>query len=207
MSTTDKGMWYNWYKNIVQYFKYRDETPDKILSKEEVVREMINNNMVHIKNKKIHVILTYPGQKFSNISADSKKKITDILNKDEVDELMYLADITFVGDKGQMFQESVKKMITDLKHINNRIWVQIRPYTIFTMDILASTESVKHKRIDQEKVKKDLEETMTPITSLPRIKEWDPQVVWIGGKAGEIISVERLSGSVGYQSILRKIVL
>ena len=207
MSATDKEKWYNWYGNILRYLKYRKETPTEELSKEALVKEMINSNLVNIKSETIQIILTHPGQKYSTIANESKKKINEVLRDDSVDELIYLADITFIGERGVTYQESVKKALEDFKSTNNRIWVQIRPYTIFTLDILASTESARHRRLDQEEVKKELEETFTPLVSLPRIKEWDPQVVWIGARAGEIIAVDRLSGSVGIQTVLRRVIL
>lgn len=207
MSAADKEKWHNWYKNILQYLKYRKESPTEELSKDALVKEMINNNLVHIKTKKICIILTYPGQKYSSIANESKKKINDVLHQDKVEELLYIADITFIGDKGVTYQASIKKMLVDFKSTNPNIWVQIRPYSIFTIDILTSTESVKHRRLEQEVIKKELEESYIPLISLPRIKEWDPQAVWIGARAGEIIAVDRLSGSVGIQTVLRRVVL
>ena len=65
MSIQEKEEWYNYYKNILLYFKYRNETVKEELSKEDLIKEMISHNLVNIKSKKIQVILTSPKQKFS----------------------------------------------------------------------------------------------------------------------------------------------
>lgn len=207
MSITDKDRWYNWYKNIIKYLQYRKETPLEELTKEDVVKGMINNNLINIKSKKIQIILTNPNGKYSSINNESKKKINEVLAVDKVEELIYLADITYIGDKGVIISSTVKKLLDEVSSNNPNIWVQIRPYTLMTNDVLASTEMVPHYRIDQSKIKAELEETMTPLSSLPMIKEWDPGVAWIGARAGEIIGIERLSGSVGSQMIYRRVVL
>jgi DNA-directed RNA polymerase subunit H (RpoH/RPB5) len=207
MSNLEKEQWYNWYKNIVLYFKYRGETLPNVLSKEAFVKEMINSNLVNIKTDKIHVILTAPKQKFSSLNNDMKKKINEILLADSVDEIMYICDITLVGEKGVNYNQTVKKVLEEFKDNNDRIWVQMRPYSLFINNIPECSEIVKHRRLDQKAVREELELTHTPLVSLIRTKEWDPPVVWLGARAGEIIAVERLSGSVGTQTVLKRVIL
>ena len=207
MSVQEKEQWFNWYKNILLYFKYRSENVTEELTKDELIKTMINQNLVNIKSKKIHLILSTPKQKYSLINNEMKKKITEVLLADKVEEIMYVADITLVGEKGASNNQAIKKILDDFKDINKNIWVQIRPYTLFINNIPKCLEITKHRRLDQDKVKEELELTHTVPSSLIKTHEWDPPVAWLGARAGEIISVDRLSGSVGIQTILKRVIL
>lgn len=207
MSNIDKDKWFNWYKNILLYLKHRDEKPLVELSQDAFIKELISHNLINIKSKNIQVILALPGQKYSTLNNDMRKKVNEVLANDDVDELMYVCDITLVGEKGINNNLTIKRMLKDFETDNPRLWVQIRPYTLFINNLPASSESVVHRRLDQADIKAELETTRTPIAGIPKIKEWDPQVVWLGARSGEIIAVDRLSGSVGYQTILRRVIL
>jgi DNA-directed RNA polymerase subunit H (RpoH/RPB5) len=207
MSNPEKEQWYNWYKNIVLYFKYRGETLPNVLSKEAFVKEMINGNLVNIKTDKIHVILTAPKQKFSTLNNDMKKKINEILLAESAEEIMYICDIMLVGEKGVNYNQTIKKVLEEFHDTNDKIWVQIRPYSLFINNIPECTEVVKHRKLDQDNIRAELELTHTPLISLIRTKEWDPPVAWLGARAGQIIAVDRLSGSVGTQTVLKRVIL
>ena len=161
----------------------------------------------HVERKKIHVILTVPKQKFSSLNTDMKKKINEILLADSAKEIMYVCDIMLVGEKGVTYNQTIKKLVDEFKATNDKVWVQIRPYSLFINNIPKCLEVVKHRKLDQDAIKKELELTHTPLASLIRTKEWDPPVSWLGAKVGEIIAVERLSGSVGTQTVLKRVIM
>jgi DNA-directed RNA polymerase subunit H (RpoH/RPB5) len=207
MSVQEKEEWYNYYKNILLYFKYRGEVVKEELSKEDLIKEMISHNLVNIKSKKIQIILTSPKQKYSGLNNETKKKITEVLNNDKVEELMYICGVTLAKKDNATQLKTIDNLLQDFQHINDKIWVQIRPYTTFINNIPECFEVVKHYRLNQEDVKKELELTHTPVSSLMKIHEWDPPVTWLGARAGEVIGIQRLSGSIGEQTILRRVVL
>ena len=62
-------------------------------------------------------------------------------------------------------------MVKDFEADNPKIWVQVRPYTLFINNLPESSESVLHRRLDQDAIKAELEEMRTPLVGLPRVRQ------------------------------------
>ena len=101
-----------------------------------------------------------------------------------------------------------KKLTED----NDGIWFQIRPRRIFYFNIPESLAVPKHTLLDDKELKVTTEELSmdrVKMSEIPLIKEHDPPVVWLGGRANrnDIIKVDRFSKQAIHTVAYRKVVM
>lgn len=202
----DKKYYYHIYNNLFEYLVYRNKKLPKKLTQLEFNESFDADNLIVIYADDIAIILTKHGSKYAVLGADGKRKIKDISTKNKLSEILYICDINYVADKTATSLTSTNKMLQDLKQTYPDIWFQIRPYKTFELNIPQSVAVPKHTIASKEDVDKLLNVEHKTKNSIPQIYEWDPPICWLGGRSGQFVEVERYSGIIGIQKVIRHII-
>ena len=199
---------YHIYINLFEYLEYRGKEKPKQLSKKECIDTINSDNMILIILENIVIVLTKPQSKFAILGADSKKKIKDLCGQySDIKEFLYICDVNYIALKTNTSLNIVKKTIADLNGIYKDIWFQIRPYSIFELNIPQCVVVPKHSIISKQEVKKLFEAEYKNKNSIPQIYEWDAPITWLGASSGQFVEIERYSSSVGIQKIIRHVIV
>jgi DNA-directed RNA polymerase subunit H (RpoH/RPB5) len=137
------------------------------------------------------------------VGADAvvKKKIKDLASKG-VSEIVYVNGLRYVSEKPDSNITKANAIVADYPDT----WIQFRPYTTFNLVKPESTLIPPHTIITKEELLRQLGMMYIDISTIPLIHEWDPIIVWIGGRKGDIIQVDRLSASVGRSTFYRIVI-
>ena len=98
---------------------------------------------------------------------------------------------------------TVRKLIDDLLSKDN-VHIELLRYAPFVIEVPKHSMAVPHVVLNAEQ-KTELETELRGFT-LPKILEKDPMVIWIGGRRGDIIKIDRLSEISGVITAYRKVV-
>lgn len=197
---------YGIYINIHQFIKYRYDTDVTPLSQKEFTKTYMSNKYIDIKTKDVVIILTLDNSDYSGTGAATKKLLVKYMKQSPaLKELILVSNFNFIMINNGVIADLVaaKKLINDLTSTDDsKIWVQVRPKSIFYTVIPSITWIPVHRRIDQSIITNTASRWID-VKTLPRIDEFDPYVTWIGAKVGEVIEIDRYTPSVGKQSIYR----
>ena len=85
--------------------------------------------------------------------------------------------------------------------------IYIYKYDLFKIIVPEYSLAPKYTILSDEEVKKQLETVHLTRYSLPKILETDPQMIWIGAKAGQVVRYEYLSEitihNIGYSIVIK----
>jgi DNA-directed RNA polymerase subunit H (RpoH/RPB5) len=174
---------YNQYKNL-QIFaeKWRNMTiKNKILSEEEFTKNLQFNSYVHyecIQNTTGKNIIIYLLAK-TNKSINTQD-VRKIFNKIKI-----VCDVILVSE--YIITIDLNKLLSTMKHIHNIHCYKHENFNLIIPDcILSGKHRIMNKIEINQLVNEDL---FTTIANLPKIREDDPQCIWIGAKIGDIIEI------------------
>ena len=185
---------YEIYLNVFKYINSRNlETDDTVMNLYDFITKATSDLKVTINTNKSIIIIAVPDSKYATLNIDSRKYIKE-LSKSKKEEILYICDIFNMGDKRASNSLIIKKLLDDINTINNTIYVQIRNYKNFIIDISSSNVVPKHRIVDdKEEFKKTIKNMYIKLSSLPKILDCDTAATWIGAKPGDIIEVDRPS--------------
>ena len=200
--------------------------PEKVglPSNDEIISNMGQFHHVRIDGKSIKprgsrdwviIIVLSANGKYSQNGPALRQLLSSIENEkvvkeNRLDELFIFAEEVFF----------TKKNLTDILHefsanasrgadlMGRSSYFTACPYYILAA-VIPEHESVPvHRIMNSEEVGRLLEESLLKLTSLPKIMDNDPPIIWCGGREGQIVEIERMSETVGqmvpyYRRIVR----
>lgn len=181
-------LYFHAINNIKEFIAYRFGTP---YTKAIDPKDLKNNGYIQlsVKDNTVIILILYNEGKYRTVNADTKKLIKDSIKK-TTKELIIIID-------------SELEETPSIDDVDD-VWVQIRKLSVFYLNIPQNKQIPKHLKEDnQQELKEMLNSWYLDTKSIPRINSNDPPVVWLGGKHGDIITIERPSVSVGSQKIYR----
>jgi len=174
---------YKQYKNIKIFAeKWRNmEIKTKILNEEDFIKNMQLNGHVHMDciqketGKNIIIFLISKKNKTTNMQ-DIKK----LFNKIKI-----VCDIILISEYS--ITVDLNKILSTMKHIHNIYNYKHENFNLIIPDcILSGNHKIMNKLEINQLINEDL---FTTIANLPKIREDDPQCIWIGAKIGDIIEI------------------
>jgi len=221
MNNTNQHL-YAIYRNIHSFYEYRklhalkpvseqDDFIKNIQKDKYVILPSIPNIDIQTSEGKIDdqklanaekmkiliVLLVYPGTECENKRANMIK----IINKIN----FAFADVLIITPI--KISAGVTKGLKALSINNKKAYRSFKPftYTLFNSVLPAYDLVPKYEILNQEQIKK-LEECRINPTTLPKIFENDPQMVWLGAKIGDVIKFimpsEITIESIGYCTVI-----
>jgi len=85
------------------------------------------------------------------------------------------------------------------------VTVGVYPFSVFVVPVPFHEAVPKHTIISQEEFQKQLKGEYIKITDIPHISVRDPPVIWLGGKIGQIVMIERNSQTAAKAIVYRLI--
>ena len=205
----DGPTYYNYYKNIILYIAHRGLTAtyESPLTEKEFTRVFEGKWFVNIPTEESLIIMTHPLHKYGTFNAETKKLVKTYLGKSVYSECLLICEIVYHrDDKLHMSKQLVHKMQKEINTLFPSVWMQVRPYSVFIANIPIREGASVHSLPDQEKAMQELKIERREVNELSSINIWDPPIVWLGGRRGQIIEVNRITPSVGLIRILHVIV-
>jgi hypothetical protein len=183
MADIESNIQYKQYLNL-QIFtkKWRNmEIKNKILNENEFIKNMQFNNYINLEcisksNGKITMIFLLAKTNKSINTQDIKK----ILNKVKI-----VCDVILISEYNITID--LNKILYNMKHINN---IYCYKHENFNLIIPECTLTGLHKILSKQEIYQLINEDLfTTISNLPKIRENDPQCIWIGAKTGDVIEI------------------
>ena len=205
----DKNYIYHLYQNLFKYLEYREKTIPVRLTQKEFNEKIDSDLLIIIRSDDIVIILTLPlPGKYAILGADGKRKIREIGIKSGplMKEILYICDVNYIAQKSNTSLNTVSKIILELNSTLKDVWIQVRSYKTFELIIPECIDVSKHRIVDKDYVNDYLTHEHKSKTSLPQIHVYDPPIIWLGGRPGQYVEVDRYTSSVGMISIIRLIV-
>lgn len=197
---------YTIYNNLFKYIDIIGFTPvsdsdDDVVKKEkkDLIKTLQFYSYVKIKaaHKKNKDVLMYVflirDSNFVSKSLEFKK----LLNKIPVEE----AHLVIVSKEG--IKTTIKKFLA--KYTKKKLHVKNLLYAHFKVDIRKNIMVPLHKLCTLEETKKIMEDNkIDNLNQFPKIKSVDPQVLWTGGKPGQLMKIVRrdVTGEVLYYRVI-----
>jgi DNA-directed RNA polymerase subunit H (RpoH/RPB5)/galactitol-specific phosphotransferase system IIB component len=197
---------YNIYRNIQSYMSTRNITPTSdILSKKEFGKVYNNSNIFILRGQlpdggKMVIILATPSGDARKVDAKMKDYIKKHIHDDPA-ELLYI--LPFNLDNPSVIKK-IKEIIAKFPETNT--WIQIRPYEKFIIDISTCKFIYPHTIVPRDEFKTVANFSNITDENIQKIYEHDTPVVWIGGRVGDIIKVQRNTPSTGISITYRKVI-
>jgi DNA-directed RNA polymerase subunit H (RpoH/RPB5) len=179
----ENNIQYKQYLNLQVFIKKwrKMEIKNKILDEKEFIKNMQNNNYINIEcyskiNGKITMIFLLAKSNKSINTQDIKK----ILNK-----IKLVCDVILISEYNITID--LNKILYNMKHINNIYCYKHENFNLIIPDcILTGVHKILNKQEIYQLINEDL---FTTIANLPKIRENDPQCIWIGAKTGDVIEI------------------
>ena len=179
----ENNIQYKQYLNLQIFVKkWRNmEIKNKLLNETEFIKNIQYNNYVNLEcinksNGKITMIFLLAKSNKSINTQDIKK----ILNKIKlVCDVMLISEYEITID--------LNKILYNMKHIHN---IYCYKHENFNLIIPECILTGKHRILNKQEVYQLINEDLfTTIANLPKIRENDPQCIWIGAKTGDVIEI------------------
>lgn len=126
------------------------------------------------------------------------QKMIDSINKENevLDELIIIADESnFLKKNFKEILLPYKKKEVHNDHTGISAIYNAYPTIYFRFNLPKSSSVNHHSIMTKEEIKKELESEYINISQLPTIFEYDPNIVWIGARHGDVVKIMRLYGS------------
>ena len=179
------------------------------LSNDNIINDMKNMHHIKINAKKINdnsdrnivtfLILSTNG-KYSHSPELRKLLENNITNS--LNELILIAEEIFF----------TKKILLDIikdyqknEHLENQPIFNAYPYYNFVTNIPKVSGIPPHRIISDEEIKQDIFIEYIRLNDLKVIFTSDPPIVWLGGKEGQIVEIQRYSSTSGIAIDYRRI--
>lgn len=187
------------YENILKMLPGRNvNIKHKILNQSELSSELNHIQYVKIEgtrnefnvNKKIVIILFSPKTDYADARPTFEKLYNSLLHGNTSNiELMFIS--------GKSLSNNIKKFINDQRKKQTNIYVEHYTYEPFSYNLLENDSIMPHRRLTEQESDDLLSSIYKTKDRLPKISANDPPVVWIGGKPGDIIKIDRVSENTG----------
>ena len=192
------------YKNIGVFVKFRYNHSIPVKTKKDIYRELIKNDYItiDIPTADATILFTYADGKYNGINSTSRKLIKDKVNK-KSKEIMHIIHCPINSDN----LPAIYKFIGDIhKDLSQNIWVQIRSIACFEYNLPKQRQIPTHLKIDKKDLEEVLNKVYIDIKIIPKIREFDPPIVWLGLKPKEYVKVIRQSISSGTTTVYRQVI-
>ena len=163
-----------------------------------------NNEKNDEKNITVFLVLNING-KYSH-SPELRKLLDSITNeyKTSLYELILIADEIFFTKKTLL--DIIKEYQKGKKNIEFRQPLyNAYPYHNFVINIPASESVPIHRIMSQEEIEQNITSEYLKISDLPIIYSNDPPIVWLRGREGQVVEIQRKSATSGIAITYRRI--
>jgi DNA-directed RNA polymerase subunit H len=131
-------------------------------------------------------------------NGDIKKNKILKKNIDTIDKYDVLDELIIITDEIQFGKKSFIDCIISLKQneSKNTAIYNAYPSKFFRCDIPNIVNIYSHRIISDEEIIKELSSEYISIANIPTIYTYDPIIVWIGGRPGNVIEIIRNSQTI-----------
>lgn len=188
------------YIEIVGFEAIHDEGDDKNMPVKKEKKDLIKTLQFYsyvkikaIKKDDIMYIFLVEDNSLVSKSLEFKKLLNTIQEKE--------AHLIIVSKEG--IKTPVKKFLS--KYTKKKLWIKNLLYAHFKVDVRKNEMVPKHSLCDLEETQRVMTDNQIDnLTQFPKIKNTDPQVLWLGGKAGQLVKIIRrdITGEVLYYRII-----
>lgn len=191
--------------NLLNSDKYSDDEIISDMEKYGFVRIDGINNKPRGKRDRIIIIIMKSNDNYlgNNLELRKVKKIIEIIDNDEIiknetlDEFYLIINKEYFGRKN--FDDIVKDLYTrqkiGLDLDGEKAYYSIFPYHNFSFSVPKCKIVVPHILISKEEVNDLIQKERINIKDLPIILTSDVNIIWNGGRPGQVVRIHRLSES------------
>ena len=202
------------YINILELINYRHlqvlNPPIKKYNADELERKLVDDNNTitidcidapnHIKREPTDtkIILT-AGKEIPNKS----KELFNVLKQINIPKNKNL-DVIIINEFA--YKPNVESVLIDFKKNNPKVNISMYKYDNFIIVIPKHDSVFPHRVMDEDEVNLLLNDLKCEKKSLPMIKLNDPQNIWIGGKVGDVLEIDRheiICENYGYRVVIK----
>lgn len=189
--------------NICNYFwRYRGIKGDAMPTESALVNNLnadgyVQLNGVYENGKKISIFVIA----LQNMYTDSKDHILKF-NK----RIMPLAVDEAIIIIADTIYEHKKNIVEEIKLMSTEASVLVYPYHIFVIAVPFHSAVPKHILLTPEEFYKQVEGERIKTSDILVISHKDPPIIWLGGKPGQVVLIERFSQTAGKSVVYRYIV-
>ncbi|AAA65337.1 D205R [African swine fever virus] len=136
--------------------------------------------------------------KYVHHGGDMRTLLTNTLN-----EKKHYEELILIVDKPVLSKKNILDIIVEQRAANPTIVINIYPYHLFCINIPKVSAIPKHKLITQEEAQEFLGREYLQPQDLMQISASDPPVVWLGGRPGDFVQIERPSETAMHAVVIR----
>jgi DNA-directed RNA polymerase subunit H (RpoH/RPB5) len=183
------------YRNIISNYNFvsRDDF-SKVKASEYI--KIDGTRSFSGTTRDVFIFMIMPDSKYSSTSPVFRKLLTLIpTDKKET------ADILFISS--DPFSNHLIKVIDDERHNYPKIYIEHYTYEKFSIEIPKCDSVPHHEIVPDADAKEILKWCYKKKYDMPKILVSDTPVVWIGGKPGDLIKIDRISETTGKYIVYR----
>src|SRR6202012_1530908 len=185
------------YINLIKLINYRGATLEGDFLQYEKISDILNKKkytIIHGIRKEspdvprgdehIMIILIPPGSEYANKSSKFIKLFKEIPKSD------YPMNVIFVSEDG--FTSHIVKCIVAYKSENPTVYIENYDYTMFKICVPEHSSVPLHVIMPEKEIDEFCTLHKTIRNRFQKISTHDPVAVWIGGRAGMTVKIDRL---------------
>lgn len=191
------------YKNILEMTKYRNiEITTPILEENNLSKSLSFMKYIQMDgirkypktDKKVVIMLFAPSSSYSEGRPLFEKLFNHIIYKGKkiISEEI---EVMFISEKP--LSNNIIKFIKEQLASHNKLHIEYHTYDPFKINIIHQESIVSHTIMDKDEANQVLNYFYKTSDKLPIISVNDPPIIWIGGKPGDIIKIDRISETTG----------
>lgn len=210
-------------KNLIEEFlpfrKITKTESEKKYTNDEIISSMEHYGFVRIdaecdprgSRNKVVIIIINVNSKLSQHGADLRKFVENIesesvFKEKKINELIFVVDESFTDKKNLV--EIVYKLRSGPNVYDpngDHPYINVIPFYVFSYSLPKSNVVPEHILLHNDELEKILESEHISYNDLPIIHAHDPAVIWIGGRIGQVVKINRISHTSGVSVFFRRI--
>lgn len=208
------------------FFPYRGLAPERPeeLGRDAFVRDLDRIGYVRLAARRAAprgardlalVFVLAPEGRYSRHTPDLRKLLEGGLHHPAV-KAGQLDELVLVADDGFFERAALLELVEDYRARLGEVrgadvagrgpFVSVRPYRNFVTDIPRCRAVHPHALMTPAQVEEHLAWHRLRRADLPAIQDDDPPVVWLGGREGQCVRVERASETAGRAVVVRRVI-
>ena len=162
----------------------------------------------------VAILVLVPGKDLEHHSPDFKKVFDAVLRDERLDEVIVAGSPALFAQKAiAAHVGAVRRARAGALGAEPRddprglaAFVSVYPHSMFALVVPEHVAVYRHTPLTPEEARAFLEGARLEASQLPLIHDNDPPVVWAGGRAGQLVAVDRVSPLGGYERVYRRVV-
>ena len=146
-------------------------------------------------DNKILLIILAPGSKYTEHGPD----LRSLISMFSTTSTKIAEEIIIMAPEQTLAKKNVNSIVLEFRELGNGTQYNMYPFYVLSLDIPRTKSVPKHSIVPPKEVKAILKYLRVAPRNLPALKSSDPPVVWIGGRAGQVVKTETPSSTSGVQ--------